>query len=321
VKAVVVRGFGSPSVLALEDAPDPIAGSGEVLIEVAAASVVFMDTRVRAGKSTWWRPDIPYIPGSGVGGVVRYVGAGVDASLVGSRVVASTLTGGYAEFVAAGVDDCVRIPDGLDTLVATALIADGRTAVRLTRAARPAIGEWVLVEAAGGALGSLLVQLARNAGASVVGAASTVEKRELAAKLGASVTVDYTASDWGKRIHDVTGGADVDLVFDGVGGEIGTTAFDLVRQGGRFVIHGSASGSATEPDPQVVQDRSVQLLGPDCGSDTPANRLIQLALAEATRGRLEPSIAEVFPLEHAARAHAAIENRSATGKMLLVPGV
>jgi NADPH2:quinone reductase len=320
MKAVVVRGFGPPGVLAVEDVPDPAAGPGEVLIEVTAATVIFLDTRVRAGKgSAAWQPELPYVPGYGVGGVVRDVGAGVDAAILGPRVVASTRGGGYAELVVAGAPDCVDIPDGLDTLVATALIADGRTAVRLARVARPAIGDWVLVEAAGGGLGSLLVQLARNAGARVIGAASTAEKRALAAELGAAFTVDYAEPDWDDRVRDLTGGEGVDVVFDGVGGEVGMTAFGLVRAGGRFVIHGMASGSMTAPDPQAVQDRGLEVFGTEAGSEFRANWLVQLALEEAARGRLVPGLGDVLPLDGAARAHAAIENRSATGKILLTP--
>jgi NADPH2:quinone reductase len=319
MKAVLAHSFGPPSVLNIEDVPDPIAGPGEVLIEVFAASVIFMDTRVRAGKSAWWRPELPYIPGNGVGGIIRDVAAGVDRQLIGRRVIAPIASGGYAELAVAGADDCVPIPDGFESLIAIALIADGRTAVRLTRAARPAIGEWVLVEAAGGGLGSLLVQLARNTGARVIGAASTVEKRELAVKLGAALAIDYMDPDWAQQIRDIIDGNGLDLVFDGVGGEIGATAFNLVRDGGRFVVHGSASGSPTAPDAHVVQDRHLDFFGPDAGSETPANRLIQLALDEATRGRLEPSIQQTLPLEDAARAHAAIENRSVTGRIVLVP--
>lgn len=320
MKAVMVHQFGPPSVLRVEDVPDPRMGPGEVLIEVAAASVVFIDTRVRAGKSAWWRPELPYIPGSGVSGVIRKAGADVDRRLIGRRVVASIVAGGYAELVVASTDDCVPIPEGLDSLVAAALIADGRTAVRLSRAARPAIGEWVLVEAAGGGVGSLLVQLARNAGACVIGAASTVEKRELAAKRGAAHTVDYTDPDWPQHVRDITGGDGVDLVFDGVGGDVGATAFDLVRDSGRFVVHGSASGSATSPDLQVVQARNLTFLGPDAGSNTPANLLIELALGEAAGARLEPSIHQVLRFDGAADAHTTLENRAAIGKMLLVPG-
>jgi NADPH:quinone reductase len=319
VKAVVVADFGPPSVLQVDDVPEPRVGPGEVRIEVAAASVVFMDTRVRAGRSAWWRPELPYVPGNGVGGVILDAGEGVDRRLIGRRVVASVAAGGYAEQVVAAADDCAPIPDGLDSLVATALIADGRTAVRLTRAARPSIGEWVLVEAAGGGVGSLLVQLARNAGARVIGAASNNEKRELAAKVGATQTVDYTDPAWAQRVRDITDGAGVDLVFDGVGGDIGATAFDLVRDGGRFVVHGAASGSATSPDPQVVHNRRLDFLGPDAGSEIPASVLIRLALEEATGGRLKPSIERVLRLEDAAAAHAAIEGRSAVGKVLLVP--
>lgn len=320
MKAVVVHEFGPPSVLGVEEVADPIVGQGEVLVEVAAVNVVFIDTKVRAGTAAWWRPDLPYVPGNGgVSGVVREVGPGVDRALLGRRVVVSTLGGGYAELVVAAATGCVPIPDGLDTLVAAALVSDGRTAVRLSRAARPAIGEWVLVESAGGGLGSLLVQLARNAGARVVGAASTEAKRALAAELGATVTVDYTEPRWADRIREITDGEGLDVVFDGVGGDIGATAFDLVRDGGRFAVHGSSSGSPNAPDQRAVEERHVEVLGASSGANTPDGQLVRLALDEARRGRLEPSVRQVLPLEEAARAHTSIEDRSAVGKILLTP--
>jgi NADPH2:quinone reductase len=202
---------------------------------------------------------------------------------------------------------------------ATALLADGRTAVGLTRAARPAIGEWALVEAAGGGVGSLLVQLAGNAGARVVGAASTLEKRDLAAALGATITVDYTDPGWPARIRDATAGAGLDLVFDGVGGAIGRAALDLVRDGGRFMVHGMASGSFTEPAADEVRRRHLELLGLGSGPETPPRELSLLALEQAAAGRIRPTNGQTYPLGAAAAAHAAIEARATVGKTLLIP--
>ncbi|MFC7582943.1 zinc-binding dehydrogenase [Nonomuraea antimicrobica] len=137
--------------------------------------------------------------------------------------------GGYAELALAGADDLLPIPAGLSPEHAVALLADGRTAVGLATAAAPRPGEWVLVEAAGGGVGSLLVQLARDAGARVVGAASSAAKRDLAASLGAELTVDYTDPGWTDVVREATGGLDV--VFDGVGGDLGTAAQALLKDG------------------------------------------------------------------------------------------
>jgi NADPH2:quinone reductase len=290
---------------------------------VEAVSVVFIDTQIRAGNPPMpaLRPELPVIPGNGVGGVVVDVGEGVDRARIGTRVVTTTGgRGGYAELVAVDAGELVPIPDGLEVANATGLLADGRTAIGLTRTARVSAGEWVLVEAAGGGVGSLLVQLARNAGAHVVGAASTPEKLRVAAEAGAEVTVDYSDTDWPDRVQEATGGTGVDVVFDGVGGDIGRTAFDLVREGGRFVVHGMASGSMTAPPEDEVKRRGLEILGLRSFPDIPLRELSRMALMDAAEGRLRPIIGQTFPLERAAEAHAAIEGRLTVGKTLLIPG-
>ncbi|HEY8454213.1 MAG TPA: zinc-binding dehydrogenase [Actinopolymorphaceae bacterium] len=322
MRAVVVREFGPPDVLVVEELADPRPGPGEALIAVEAASVVFIETQIRAGKGQVpaHRPELPVIPGNGVGGVVVDVGDAVDRSLVGSRVVSTTGgTGGYAELVAVDVTEVVTIPDGVSVMTATALLADGRTAVGLSHVAQPSKDEWVLVEAAGGGVGHLLVQLARAAGAKVVGAASSPAKLRVAAEAGAEVTVDYTKPGWVDRVRDATGGVGVDLVYDGVGGDVGLTAFGLLRDGGRFVVHGMASGQMTELPDDAVARRNVTVLGLGSMPSVPLRELTATALAEAAAGRLRPTIGQTFPLEQAAAAHAAIERRATVGKTLLLP--
>jgi NADPH2:quinone reductase len=320
VRAVLLRTFGPPDVLVAEEVADPVAGPGQVLIEVAAASVVFIETRIRAGDAPTpaHRPELPVIPGNGVGGVVREIGEGVDAGLLGARVVSTTGgRGGYAELVAVDAAEPIRVPEGLDTEVATALLADGRTAVGLTRAARPGAGEWVLVEAAAGGVGTLLVQLAVAAGARVVAAAGGAAKLRYAAGAGAEVTVDYTDAGWPERVREATGGG-VDVVFDGVGGDIGRAALGLVRDGGRFVVHGMAGGAMTVPSAEDAA--RLRVIGLGSTGDLPPRELSRLALAEAAAGRLRPTIGQTYPLEDAATAHAAIERRATVGKTLLIPG-
>lgn len=318
--AVVLDEFGGPQQLVPRELPDPVAGPGQVIVDVAAVSVTFIETQIRAGRgpSPAHRPELPVILGNGVAGTIATTGDGVDGALRGTRVVGTTGGwGGYAELAACGVNDLVAVPDGLEFAEAAALLADGRTATGLVRAASPAAGEWVLVEAAGGGVGSLLVQLARDAGAKVIGAASSQRKRRLAEDLGAELTVDYTRPGWTDEVRAATGGG-VDLVFDSVGGDIGRAAFDLVRDGGRFSISGLASGSMTA----IPQDlRGIQITGLRAIPNTPEQlrELTRIALAAAADGRLRPTVGQTFPLDHAADAHAAIEARTTLGKTLLVP--
>lgn len=321
MRAVWMTEFGPPSVLVPGSAPDPEPGPGQAVIAVEVVGIAFIETQRRAGRSMppGERPELPVIPGNGVGGVVAAVGPGVDAELVGQRVVSSTGgSGAYAERVAVPAADVIAVPDGLDLQVATALLADGRTAVGLFRLAGVAAGQRVLVEAAAGGVGSLLVQLAATAGATVIGAAGGRRKLELATGLGAAVVVDYTEPGWAERVRSATDGAGVDVVFDGVGGAIGQDALTLVRPGGRFVVHGLASGSFT--DTSAAAERGVQVTGlRDWASVGLDNRqLAALAFTEATAGRLRPVIGQTFPLAAAAEAHAAIEARATLGKTLLL---
>ncbi|MDR0358692.1 MAG: zinc-binding dehydrogenase [bacterium] len=193
--------------------------------------------------------------------------------------------------------------------------------VGLAGAVRPQPGEWVLVEAAGGGVGSLLVQLAARAGSRVIAAAGGARKLDLAASVGAEVTVDYTAPGWEDRVRAATGGHGPDAVFDSVGGEIGRTALTLIRDGGRFCAMGAASGSMTvAPDGEVTQRRLRMIgLGDVLGTPEAVRDATSTALAEGAAGRLRPTIGQTFPLDRAPDAHAAIEARATIGKTLLLP--
>lgn len=319
VRAVVLREFGPPEALVPEELPDPVPGPGQALIQVEIANVTFVETQVRAGRppNPAMAPRLPAVLGNGVGGVVAEVGAGVDPALVSRRVITSTGgSGGYAERVAVDAAGLIAVPDGLGMEQAVALLADGRTALSLMRSAALRAGETVLVEAAAGGVGSLLVQLARAAGASVVAAAGGQRKLELAAELGAAVTVNYSEPGWAERLRELLGG--VDVAFDGVGGPAGQAAFGLVRPGGRFCPFGMASGAFTRVPDGEAERRPVTVVGGVRITPEEARTLAREALAEAVAGRLRPVIGQRWPLERAAEAHAAIQSRATVGKTLLM---
>jgi NADPH2:quinone reductase len=263
------------------------------------------------------QPALPVIPGNGVGGVVVAVGDGVAPELVGSRVVAGTGgAGAYAEQVAVQAGGLVTVPQGLGMAEAVALLADGRTAALLVREANLQGGETVLVEAAGGGVGSLLVQLARNAGALVVAAAGGERKLDLARRLGAEMTVNYSVGGWTDQVRAEFANG-VDVAFDGVGGAVGIEAFALVRGGGRFVTFGRASGSFTAIAPEDAARRQVSVLRLPSPTPAEARGLTAALLADAAAGRIRPVVGQIFSLADAALAHAAIEARSTLGKTLL----
>jgi NADPH2:quinone reductase len=193
-----------------------------------------------------------------------------------------------------------------------ALLADGRTAVLLARSAAIQAGQTVLVEAAAGGVGSLLVQLALLAGARVVAAASGLRKLAVARELGADEVVDYSRTHWDDQIKD-----GVDVVFDGVGGQIGATAFSLVRPGGRFCAFGMASGAFADVDAAAAVARGIVLVRGLRPTAEELRTALSEALDLAASGRLRPVIGQVFLLADAAGAHRAIERRETIGKTLL----
>jgi len=321
MRAILVERFGGPEGMVLGEVPDPIAGAGQVLVDVAVAGVTFVETQMRAGKDRWHqRPKLPYIPGGMVAGRVSAIGSGVHPAWLGRSVLAGTgNVGGFAERAVAGVDELVPVPEGLELSDAIGLHTDGSTAVGLVEGAAVKPGDWVLVEAAAGGVGSILVQLAVTAGARVVAAARGPRKLDAARALGAAVVVDYSEPGWAERVREATGGPGPDVVFDGVGGTIGRAAFEVTARGGRFSIHGASSGEATDVDPQDADRRGVEVL--------PIEQLFTFGprmrgwadtvLAAAVAGRVRPLIGQRFPLEQAAAAHAAIESRQALGKTLI----
>ncbi|WP_158887006.1 zinc-binding dehydrogenase [Amycolatopsis anabasis] len=314
MRAVWLAEFGGPEVLRPGEAPDPVPGPGQVLVEVAFVNITFVETQFRATGQGPYRPELPMIPGNGVGGAISAVGDGVDRGLLGRRVVTATGgSGAYAERVVVDAAGVFGVPDGVELDEAVALLADGRTATGLIRKAALKPGDRVLVEAAAGGVGGLLVQLAKAEGAWVVGAAGGGRKLDVAREHGADQVVDYREAGWTDRVGEV------DVVFDGVGGEIGAAAFELIAPGGRMLSYGLASGAWADIADELARERKVTLLNGPLGSPEELREFAESALAGAATGRLKPLIGQRFPLDRAADAHAAIETRAAVGKTLLVP--
>ncbi|MEU7919744.1 zinc-binding dehydrogenase [Micromonospora zamorensis] len=315
MRAIWLREFGGPDVLVPGTAPDPTPGPGQVLIDVAHVNITFVETQQRSGRPGPFQVTPPLIPGNGVGGMITAVGPDVDPALIGRRVVSATGgSGAYAERAVVDVSAPIEVPAGLALDDAVALLADGRTATMLIEAVGVHPGDRVLVEAAAGGVGSLLVQLASRAGARVIGVAGGPRKVELLTGLGADLAVDYRLPDWADRVRAATGG--VDVVLDGVGGAVARAAFELLDPGGRMVSFGLASGEWSPVSGEAATARQVTLIRPD----VPPARLrayTEQALADAAAGRLRPLIGQRFPLDRAADAHAAIEARATVGKTLL----
>lgn len=313
--------FGGPEVLRLIEKLDPQPGPDQVVVATEASGVTFVDTQIRAGRPPQGvaRPTLPLVLGNAVEGRVTVVGSTLDNRLLGSRVVTATGgSGGYADRVVVSADVLTPVPKDLPLGAAVAVLADGRTALALMRATHVTAGDTVLVLAAAGGVGSLILQLARSAGvAHLVAAARGAEKLSLATDLGADIAIDYDREGWERQILEHTAG--VDVVFDGVGGELGARALDLIRPGARFAVYGAASGQTT--DANLVAAKGAHLIQTrDLVRSLEDNReLVQEALRRAAIGELRPVVGQTYPLSRASDAHLAIEMRQTIGKTILVP--
>lgn len=324
MRAVRVTGFGKPDVLRVEEVADPVPAADQVLIEVEAAGVGYGDVIVRSGRYPF---PVPYVPGLEAGGTVAAVGPGGDPALLGRRVVATTLgmTGGYAELALARAGDVHEVPAGLSLRQAVAVFQAGAVAVGLVSAAGLRAGESVLVTAAAGRIGSLLVQHAKAVGARpVVGAAGGPGKAAAVRDFGADLAVDYTAPDWAAQVREATGGRGADVVLDAVGGAVGAQALRATADGGgRFAPYGFTSGAWVGLDAHGIGRRGLTVVGAlGIAFAKPAQEQYAdaaEALRAATAGRLRPRIHGCFPLERAADAHTAVEGRGTVGAVLLDP--
>lgn len=321
MRAIHLPRYGPPEVLTPVELPEPTPGPGAVTVRVAAAGVQFLDTQLRAGSMSG--APLPVVPGKEVAGEVVALGPGTDPALLGARVLASTAgTGGYAERAVVPVDSLVPVPVGVGVDDALAAYRYGVTADGLVRAGRLRAGDRVLVLAAAGAIGTLLVQLASRIGATVVGAAGSAAKRDLVADLGADHTVNYRQPNWPDRVRAAVDA--IDVVYDHVGGTIGRQSFDLLAPDtGRQVVFGRSSGSALDVPLTALIGHGLTVTGfstgrlwrePDRARDA-ASRI----LARVAAGEITPVVGQRFPLGRAADAHAAVEARATLGKTLLIP--
>jgi NADPH:quinone reductase len=318
--------FGPAENLAYEEVADPVPVGGQVRIAVEAAGVHLLDTAIRKGQSggPFPLPDLPMTPGREVAGRVDAVGPGIDEAWRGRRVVAhlGMASGGYAELAVAPVEALHELPDPLAADVAVAMIGTGRTTMGILEVAEPTSEDVVLVTAAAGGIGSLLVQAGHKVGAVVVGVAGGPDKVERVRQLGADVAIDYRDPDWPKAVHEALDGRDVSVALDGVGGEIGKGALGLVGPGGRIVMFGWSSGEPLQITTNDLYAGSITAsaaVGPRIMQRPGGMRELEArALAEAAAGRLVPLVTR-FPLAKAAHAHAALEDRKTVGKTVLVP--
>ncbi|MDG4831555.1 zinc-binding dehydrogenase [Solwaraspora sp. WMMD1047] len=320
--AVVLHEFGPAHNLRYETFPDPVPGAGEVRIRVAAAGVHQIETAMRQGLDIGPPlPELPAVFGGEVAGVVESVGPDIDNDWLGAEVVtARSRPGGYAELSVANVSSLHRIPAGLGPEAAVTMVMTGTTTIGLLDIAEVTSDDVVLITSAAGGIGRLAVQFARQVGATVIGAAGGPAKTAAVRALGADFAVDYNLPGWAGTLRAALDGRGVTLVLDGVEGDNGRAAFGLLAEGGRYVTIGAASREEFRPDETELKERGVTFIDALAlllaGQDRAVDEV--RALAAAAEGRLVPAF-QTFPLSQAAQAHAALEARETTGKVILVP--
>lgn len=326
MKAIVATRAGGPEVLEYQDVPEPACPEAGVLVKVDAAGINFIDTYLRAGV---YPTSYPHIPGSEGAGTV--IAAGPSSKFTtGQRVATSGGIGAYAEIMAIPDDEVVLLPDGLDTQVAAALMLQGMTAHYLCRSAYIIhYGHVALVHAAAGGVGGLLTQLIVAHGGRVIATAGSAEKLALAREYGASDVINYTqlgdlSTELPRAVRDLTRGEGVDVVYDGVGKDTFDASLASLRRRGLLVLYGGASGQVPAFDLQRLNRAgSLYVTRPTLGDyvvgdgerEWRAGELFSAVLA----GRLRVPIGGRYQLAQAGDAQAALESRSTTGKVLLLP--
>ncbi|MBT2382290.1 zinc-binding dehydrogenase [Streptomyces sp. ISL-11] len=331
--AVRLHAFGPAENLSYEPADDPAPGPGQVRIAVEAAGVHLVDTSLRNGdpKGPYELPPLPTIPGREVAGTVDALGEGTDPAWLGRRVVThlGMAPGGYAELAVADAAKLHPVPDGMSADHAVAMVGTGRMALGVLSFADLSADSVAVIPAAAGGLGALLVQYAKNAGATVVGLAGGAAKTERVRGLGADIALDYTDPAWPEKARAALGGRAATVVFDGVGGEAARAAVGLLGPGGSHLIFGwSSAGSDGKPlvlDPDELAARSItsrSVLGPPMiarlGGPEGMQRAQAESLAQAAAGHVTPLVTR-FRLAEAAAAHRALETRGTVGKVVLIP--
>jgi NADPH2:quinone reductase len=313
VKAIQIEEFGGPEVLQHVEIEDPTPGEGEVLIEVTRGGINFADTH--ASRDDYLaKQTLPLIPGAEVSG----------RTPDGHRVAALLGSGGYAEKVAVPAAMLIPIPDEVDDDEAAGGLLQGLTALALVhRCARIEPGETIVIEAAAGGTGTLAVQLAKRAGAKVIGLASSEEKRELVRGLGADACVDSRGEDLGGAIREANDGKRVDAVLHMSGGDAFDAEMDVLAPLGRMVVFGIASREQRQVSTAALLRGSKSVIGFWLAhllvrQDLLAPMISDLLSAIAA-DELTVTIGEVYPLSEAARAHEDLIARRTTGKLLLDP--
>jgi NADPH2:quinone reductase len=319
MRAIQIKRYGGPEVLDQVELPDPAPGPGEALVRVRVAGVNFTDIYQRKGT---YQGTLPFTPGVEGVGVVEKLGSGVTEVKVGDRVGWVMIKGSYAELAVLPAQRLVPIPASVDDRTAAAILLQGMTAHFLVTDCYPVRkGEWVLIHAAAGGVGLLLTQIAHKIGARLIGTTSTEEKAKLAREAGADEIVLYTKEDFQEAAKRISGEG-VSVVYDSVGQTTFMKSLDSLRPRGYMVLFGGSSGPAPTIDPMILNQKgSLFLTRPTLGNYVSSREELMRRASDifdwVTKGEVKVRAVHDYPLANAAQAHADMEARKTTGKVLL----
>ncbi len=325
MKAIRVHQFGGPEVLKYDEVATPAPGAGEARVKLEASGLNFVDIYQRTGA---YKAALPFVLGQEGAGTVDSVGPGVTDVKVGDRVAYSSVMGAYAEYAIVPAARLIKVPEGVSSQQAAAVMLQGMTAHYLTHSTYPLkTGETALIHAAAGGVGLLAVQIAKMLGARVIGTVSTEEKARLAREAGADDIILYTQQDFEAEVKRLTGGKGVDVVYDSVGKTTFDKSLNCLRPLGYMVLFGQSSGAVAPFDPQILNAKGglfltrpslmqyMQYIPTRDKLMASANDLFQWM----RQGKLKVRIDKTFPLAEAGKAHEYLASRQSKGKVLLVP--
>jgi len=322
MKAIKVKQSGGPEVLQLADLPIPEPKPNEAVVKIAASGVNFIDIYQREGR---YKVPLPFVLGQEGAGVVTSVGPEVKSIKPGDRVAWTTILGSYAEYAAVPAERLVQVPEGVSDQHAAAVMLQGMTAHYLSHDSFPLKrGQTALIHAAAGGVGLLLVQMAHNIGARVIGTVSTDEKAKLARQAGADEVILYTQTDFEVETQRLTGSKSVDVVYDSVGKTTFEKGLNVLRARGMMVLFGGSSGAVPPFDPmQLASKGSLFVTRPTLPHYTATTEELRARASDVfemiAEGKLRLRIEHTYPLSDAAKAHRDLEARKTTGKLLLIP--
>jgi NADPH2:quinone reductase len=322
MKAIQVKRCGSPEVLEIADVAMPAPGPKQALVKIEASGINFIDVYFRTGL---YKADLPFTPGSEAAGVVEAVGEGVTEVAVGDRVVYAMVRGSYAEYAVVPAWQLMKTPDAVSSQVAAAAMLQGMTAHYLTHSTYTLKrGETVLLHAAAGGAGLLIVQMAKMLGARVIGTVSTEAKAELAKAAGADEIIFYTRQDFETEVKRLTEGRGVDVIYDSVGQTTFLKGLNCLRPRGMMALFGQSSGPVAAIDPGVLAAKGSLFLTRPSLAQYAAGReeLVWRAgdvLSWIQSGSLKIRVERTYQLAEAPQAHRDLEGRKTSGKILLLP--